>query len=262
VTGLVVGSSAAVRAASCSAEELPQLVRRLLAELVESVAPARTATVVTLSVPRSAAGPRLRPWAGSGPADHDLDAAQAAAGQGPAFLAAATDEPVVSDDVAADPRWVLAPVSVSAMLTSVVAIALPGAPGPRAVLVVQGDGPDLTDAVGVAQVVDAVPELTAAVAVVRARLEVANLQLALTSNRTIGAAIGVAMATRTLPYDDAAQLLRSLSNHTNTRLLDLAEQVLLTGELPAVPGESPAMPPSMPPSMPRPRRPGGAAGGR
>lgn len=256
MTGVVVGSSAAVRAASCSAEELPQLVRRLLAELVESVAPARTATVVTLSVPRSAVGPRLRPWAGSGPADHDLDAAQAAAGQGPAFLAAAIDEPVVSDDVAADPRWVLAPATVP--VTSVVAIALPGAPGPRAVLVVQGDGPDLTDAVGVAQVVDAVPELTAAVAVVRARLEVANLQLALTSNRTIGAAIGVAMATCKLPYDDAAHLLRSLSNHTNTRLLDLAEQVLLTGELPAVPGESPAMPPS----MPRPRRPGGAAGGR
>ena len=71
--------------------------------------------------------------------------------------------------------------------------------------------------------------------VVRARLEVAGLQVALTTNRTIGAAIGITMAARRLPYDAAVDLLRSLSNTTNVSLGDLAEAILFTGEIPEVP---------------------------
>jgi hypothetical protein len=246
VTAVAVPLPAAVRAAACPADELPELLRALLAELAGSVPAARSATLVTVATPRSGPRARLRPWVGSGPEGHDLDAAQAAAGQGPAFVAAATDELVVCADVAADPRWELPGVPS----TSVVAAALPGAGPARAVLVVHGDGPDLTDPAAVALVTDALPDLAAAVAVVQARVEAANLQLALASNRAIGAAIGVAMGARKLPYDEAAALLRSLSNHTNTRLVDLAEQVLLTGEVPELP------------SAPRPRRPGGATGGR
>lgn len=255
MTALAVPLPAAVRAAVCGADELPQLVHTLLAELVEAVPPARSATVVTLATPRSGPGARLRPWATSGPAGHDLDAVQAAAGQGPAFLAVATDEMVVSADVARDPRWELPAAPVS----SAVVVALPGAAAARAVLAVHGDSADLTDPAVVALVGEAVPDLAAAVAVVQARVEAANLQLALASNRTIGAAIGVAMAAHKLTYEEAARLLRSLSNHTNTRLVDLAEQVLLTGEVSEV-SEVPAASPAPPAA--RPRRPGGAAGGR
>lgn len=255
MTAVVEQVPPAVRAAACDAAELPGLVQQLLGELVEAVPAASSASLVTVAAPRGGAPARLRPWATSGPAGHDLDVAQAAAGQGPAHLATTTDDVVVSADVAADPRWVLPPVPAG----PVVVVPLPGAAAPRAVLVVQGDAeggaPDLTDPAAVARVGALVPDLAAAVAVVQARSEAAHLQLALASNRTIGAAIGVAMASRKLPYDEAAHLLRSLSNHTNTRLVDLAEQVLLTGELPVPP------PPTVP-ATPRPRPPGGAAGGR
>ncbi|SCX43423.1 ANTAR domain-containing protein [Klenkia marina] len=242
MTAIAVPVPAAVRAATCAADQLPQLARALLVELVEAVPPAQSASVVTL------AGPRLRPWASSGAPADELDQLQAAVGDGPVFLAAADDELVVSDDLARDPRWGLA----ARPGTSLVAVALPGAATARAVLTVLGDGPGLVDPAVVASVTGAVPDLAAAVAVVQARLEAANLQLALASNRTIGAAIGVAMAAHKLPYDEAAALLRSLSNHTNTRLIDLAEQVLLTGEVPDPPQSA----------APRPRRPGGATGGR
>jgi signal transduction histidine kinase/FixJ family two-component response regulator len=59
----------------------------------------------------------------------------------------------------------------------------------------------------------------------------ANLERALSSNRQIGAAIGVLMASHKLPSDRAFALLREASNKTNRRLRDVADQVVLTGSL-------------------------------
>jgi len=59
----------------------------------------------------------------------------------------------------------------------------------------------------------------------------ANLEQALSSNRQIGAAIGILMAMHKLPSDRAFALLREASNRTNHRLRDLADQVVLTGSL-------------------------------
>jgi signal transduction histidine kinase/DNA-binding response OmpR family regulator len=59
----------------------------------------------------------------------------------------------------------------------------------------------------------------------------ANLERALTSNRQIGAAVGILMAMHKLTSDRAFALLREASNKTNRRLRDVADQVVLTGSL-------------------------------
>ena len=59
----------------------------------------------------------------------------------------------------------------------------------------------------------------------------ANLELALTSNRQIGAAIGILMAVHKLTSEGAFALLREVSNKRNRSLRDVADQVVLTGTL-------------------------------
>ncbi|MGY1604387.1 ANTAR domain-containing protein [Geodermatophilus sp. SYSU D00815] len=74
----------------------------------------------------------------------------------------------------------------------------------------------------------------------RRRLAVAerragNLEVALTSNRRIGMAIGILMARHRLTEARAFDLLRQCSNRRNVKLAALAEDVVHTGELPSVP---------------------------
>jgi len=59
----------------------------------------------------------------------------------------------------------------------------------------------------------------------------ANLAQALASNRQIGAAIGILMASHKVTSDRAFALLREASNRTNRRLRDVADQVVFTGSL-------------------------------
>lgn len=177
---------AAARAAACADAELPALTRALLTELVEALPGAVSATVVT------GAGPRLRSWAGVGPAGPDVDRLQARTGRGPAFTAAAdpAGRPVVSRDLWTDGRWRLPRAHGTPLVHPVVAVALPGQERARAVLTVHGADDDL-------------PAVSA----------------------------GGALA--------AAELLRALSNATNTRLGQLADEVLFTGLVPEPPGPPP-----------------------
>jgi hypothetical protein len=65
--------------------------------------------------------------------------------------------------------------------------------------------------------------------------DTANLEAALRTNRQIGTAVGILMATEKVTEDNAFQLLRQASNHLNRKLVDIAEQVHLTGRLPGPP---------------------------
>jgi AmiR/NasT family two-component response regulator len=65
-----------------------------------------------------------------------------------------------------------------------------------------------------------------------ARRQLAHLEVALESNRTIGIAIGILMARRALTADQAFDLLRDTSQHAHRRIRDLAEGIVYTGELP------------------------------
>jgi hypothetical protein len=60
---------------------------------------------------------------------------------------------------------------------------------------------------------------------------VAELQAALVSSRTIGAAIGILMANRRVGQDDALTILKETSQRTNTKLRDLAETLVADTEV-------------------------------
>ena len=55
---------------------------------------------------------------------------------------------------------------------------------------------------------------------------VAELQAALTSSRTIGAALGILMSSRNLTQEEALVVLKETSQRTNTKLRDLAQTLV------------------------------------
>jgi GAF domain-containing protein len=58
-----------------------------------------------------------------------------------------------------------------------------------------------------------------------------SLQAALANSRVIGVAMGVLAERHKVTPDEAFDLLRMVSNHTNRKLSDVAEEFLSTGEL-------------------------------
>ena len=77
----------------------------------------------------------------------------------------------------------------------------------------------------------------AALAFVRTRAagRVEHLTAALQTNRTIGVAMGVLMARLGIAQDEAFERLRLVSQATNRKLRDIADEVVLTGALPEAP---------------------------
>jgi len=65
-----------------------------------------------------------------------------------------------------------------------------------------------------------------------------NLEIALMTNRKIGMAIGVLMASRNVTDIEAFDLLRTTSQHTHAKLRDVAEYVTMAGELPTTEDDS------------------------
>ena len=65
------------------------------------------------------------------------------------------------------------------------------------------------------------------------RVRAANLEQALATNREIGQAIGILMATEQITADQAFDRLRSASQHLHRKLRGIAADVVQTGMLPA-----------------------------
>jgi AmiR/NasT family two-component response regulator len=63
------------------------------------------------------------------------------------------------------------------------------------------------------------------------RRHIENLERALTTNRTIGVAIGILMARRGLTAEQAFDVLRTASQHANRKMSELADEVVYTGIL-------------------------------
>jgi ANTAR domain len=83
-----------------------------------------------------------------------------------------------------------------------------------------------------------------------ARHQVEHLEIALAGARRIGAAMGVLMATHHITDDQAFALLRTASQHHHRKVRDIADEVVLTGELPTVVAPAPTADGGVRPSPP------------
>lgn len=68
-------------------------------------------------------------------------------------------------------------------------------------------------------------------ALVRATDRVKHLERALDSNRVIGTALGILMATQKITSEEAFMCLKRASQHSNRKLREIAEDVIYTGAL-------------------------------
>lgn len=68
-------------------------------------------------------------------------------------------------------------------------------------------------------------------ALIAARLEVTNLQIALEHRTTISAAVGILMERYQLGYDAGFARLARESSTTNVKIYDLARQLVTTGQM-------------------------------
>jgi AmiR/NasT family two-component response regulator len=64
-----------------------------------------------------------------------------------------------------------------------------------------------------------------------AQVRIANLEVALQSARTIGAAMGILVERHKITADAAYAKLTSASQHLNRKLREVAEELVQTGEL-------------------------------
>lgn len=69
----------------------------------------------------------------------------------------------------------------------------------------------------------------------REREQISGLEQAVASNRSIGMAIGILMAIQRIGQDEAFDLLRRVSQRTNRKLREIADEVVHTGQLPGAP---------------------------
>ena len=173
----------------------------------------------------------------------EIDTMQYTTGQGPCLDAIARGESVYAGDLLTDQRWPdFGPRAARAGMRSLLSFSLSGetilgalnlyAPLPRAFGATdRAKGLIFATHAGVA--LGAARELedaTQALAVEIERLE--NLHGALASRQVIGRAEGILMQRELITADQAFDLLRRASQHLNTKLREVAQFVVDTGDLP------------------------------
>lgn len=165
-----------------------------------------------------------------------VDRAQYRARSGPAVQAVDQSEPVVSADLPTDERY--RPISEQAAeigTHSALSMRLPIADEARShALNLYSTQRDAFHREHLLAAWQYGTQAAVAVQTARAVELVANLQRALQSNRDIGVAVGVLMARRNIRRDDAYDLLRSASQHTQRKLAEIAADVAETGVLDAI----------------------------
>lgn len=163
------------------------------------------------------------------------DRLQFTLGTGPC-LAAAVSSPVVgSDDLLTETRWDgWGPrVATGLGVRSVLAVRLTDQTSEdlAAALNLYSRDPDAFDESSRLLAMLLATHAAQAVSVALLRDEALNLRQAVETNREIGAAVGVLMATRKLTREQAFDILRIASQNQNRKLRDIATDVVDTGLL-------------------------------
>lgn len=173
----------------------------------------------------------------------DIDNMAYATGQGPCLEAISLGETVYADDLLTDSRWPgFGPMAAKAGMRSLLSFCLYGeetlgalnlyAHLPRAFGAVdRAKGLIFATHAGVALAASRqLQDATDALAVETKRLD--NLHQALVSRQVIGRAEGILMQREMITSDQAFDLLRTASQHLNTKLREVAQHVVDTGDIP------------------------------
>jgi GAF domain-containing protein len=163
-----------------------------------------------------------------------------AAGASPGITAFESGKVVVCSDLAVSDEY---PDYSNRMVhetpvRSVLSVPLKSAEGPLGVLTCYADRGDVFDdrAMEEARTLGDLAVLAIEAALGEDKAD--NLQMALLRSRTIGAAIGILMERHRINADDAFKLLGTVSQNTNTKLVEVAADLVDTGNLPDLPGNA------------------------
>ena len=175
--------------------------------------------------------------AASHPVAAGVDAAQYRAGTGPVLRAFSAGEPVIVDDLAADPQWSavvagLADPTDEALVRAVLSCPLAPFGQPGIALNLYAAEPGAYRGRPAQAGRYAAASLALALAGIDQRALAGQLEQALRSNRRIGTAMGILMSGSRCTEDQAITTLRRCSQNSNRRLTDIADYVVLTGALP------------------------------
>lgn len=202
-----------------------------IAALAQRSLPGRPETSVTLL-----AGDHATTAVYSGRTALELDESQYSLGHGPCLHAAATGEPVEIPDTRADGRWPdFSRLAAAAGCRSSLSLPLPLHEGVSGALNIYARHPGAFDE-RTRGFVLRFASYSAVVAGNMLLLESAldrarNLETALASRAVIDQAKGVLMERFKLTPDQAFQALARASMETNTKVRDVAERLVLTGDL-------------------------------
>jgi GAF domain-containing protein len=148
---------------------------------------------------------------------------------------------VAADDLVADGRWprYAELLAADTAIRSLVAVPLLSGPVLLGALIGYADRPGhfAGDRRHRAELLGA--HVGAALGAVAARIKAANLEVALRTNREISTAVGIVMDRLRITDDQSFGYLRELSQRQHLKLSELAERIVVTGEVPAVPAGPP-----------------------
>ncbi|HST64259.1 MAG TPA: GAF and ANTAR domain-containing protein [Mycobacteriales bacterium] len=166
-----------------------------------------------------------------------VDAVQYEAGEGPCLSAIVENDTFRTGDLAAETRWprFSGPAVRRTGVRSVLAYRLFTEGETFGALNLYSRERDAfdDDSVGIGRILTAHAALAFSRA--RERAQISGLEQAVASNRAIGMAIGILMAIRHVGQDEAFDLLRTVSQRTNRKLREIADDVVHTGQLPDLP---------------------------
>jgi hypothetical protein len=209
--------------------DAPLVQQRLVEFAVRAVPGAEHAAVTMIDQ-----GGEPRTTASSDPLPLQVDALQYEFGQGPCLQALEANDIAAAPDLTVDTQWPLfaAAVVERTPVRSMVSFRLFVADKQRAALNFYaeharafGEQSTATGAIFAAYSSMALIAATDAATV-------HNLQRALETNREIGVAIGILMASQLLTHDQAFDALRQASQNLNVKLSDIAREVTRTGSPP------------------------------
>jgi hypothetical protein len=180
-------------------------------------------------------GDRLTAAVGTDSVAASVDVAQHRAGEGPGLDAIRNGGAVFAEDLADDPRWLLfGPEAAASGVRSALALRLSDEASRQAALVLYARYPLAFGALDRAKGVILAAIAGLALAAAEAHEDEARdtIQNALATREMIGQAQGILMERERITADHAYDILRRASQHLNTRVRDVAQALIDTGQRP------------------------------